>query len=60
MRLQRAQVKNPEVRRELAEPEDHALGRSRGGFLTKLQLVTNGGARPWERRSALGSRMRRF
>lgn len=28
------------------EPPDHALGRSRGGFTTKLQLVTDGRGLP--------------
>jgi len=28
------------------EPPDHALGRSRGGFSTKLHLVTDGGGLP--------------
>lgn len=28
--------------RPRAEPEDHALGRSRGGFGTKIHLVVNG------------------
>jgi transposase len=28
------------------EPEDHALGRSRGGFTTKLHLVTDGNGLP--------------
>lgn len=29
-----------------AEPEDHALGRSRGGFTTKIHLVCDGDGRP--------------
>ena len=29
----------------LGEPPDHALGRSRGGFSTKLSLVTDGAGR---------------
>ena len=28
------------------EPEDHALGRSRGGFGTKIHLVCEGGGKP--------------
>jgi transposase len=28
------------------EPEDHALGRSRGGFSTKIHVVCDGGGRP--------------
>jgi transposase len=28
------------------EPEDHALGRSRGGFTTKLHLLTDAGGLP--------------
>lgn len=31
---------------ELSEPTDHALGRSRGGFTTKLHLVTDGRGLP--------------
>lgn len=30
----------------LGEPPDHALGRSRGGFTTKLHLVTDGAGLP--------------
>ena len=30
----------------LGEPADHALGRSRGGFTTKLHLVTDGAGLP--------------
>jgi transposase len=35
----------PELVR-LGEPADHALGRSRGGFTTKLHLVTDGTGLP--------------
>lgn len=31
---------------DVAEPADHALGRSRGGFGTKLHLVSDGGGIP--------------
>jgi transposase len=34
------------VRQRLGEPADHALGRSRGGFTTKLHLVTDGTGLP--------------
>ena len=34
------------MRRRLGEPRDHALGRSRGGFTTKLHLVTDGTGLP--------------
>jgi hypothetical protein len=47
---QRARGKNPETLQELGEPEDHALGRSRGGFSTKIHLLTDRGGCPWERR----------
>lgn len=43
---QRAREKNQRVHRRLGEPEDHALGRSRGGFTTKLHLVTDGRGLP--------------
>ncbi len=42
----RARGKNTAVRRQLGEPRDHALGRSRGGFTTKLHLVTDGTGLP--------------
>jgi transposase len=38
--------KNPPVAGELPEPADHALGRSRGGFGTKVHLVTDGRGLP--------------
>ena len=34
------------MRQRLGEPADHALGRSRGGFPTKLHLVTDGTGLP--------------
>ena len=34
------------MRCRLGEPRDHALGRSRGGFTTKLHLVTDGTGLP--------------
>jgi len=42
----RARGKDTPVRQCLGEPEDHALGRSRGGFTTKLHLVTDGTGLP--------------
>ena len=36
------------------EPEDHALGRSRGGFGTKLHLVTDGNGLPLAARVTAG------
>lgn len=42
----RARGKNREVLRELGEPADHALGRSRGGFSTTIHLLTDGGGLP--------------
>lgn len=42
----RARGENGTVRRRLGEPADHALGRSRGGFTTKLHLVTDGTGLP--------------
>jgi hypothetical protein len=30
----------------VAEPHDHAIGRSRGGFTTKIRLAADGGCRP--------------
>jgi len=44
--MQRAREKNQGGRRRLGEPPDHALGRSRGGFTTKLHLVTDGRGLP--------------
>ncbi|MFL9680555.1 IS5 family transposase [Streptomyces sp. KL110A] len=37
-----------------AEPEDHALGRSRGGLSTKVHLVSDGHARPLALRVSAG------
>ena len=34
------------VGRDCAEPPDHGLGRSRGGFTSKLHLITDGRGRP--------------
>jgi len=42
----RARGKNPGTLRERGEPADHALGRSRGGFSTKIHLLTDGGGLP--------------
>ena len=42
----RARGKNPEPLHAAGEPADHALGRSRGGYSTKLHLVTDGGGLP--------------
>lgn len=42
----RARGKNAALRLHLGEPADHALGRSRGGFTTKLHLVTDGAGLP--------------
>ena len=39
-----------------AEPEDHALGRSRGGFGTKLHLVTDGRGLPLAVEATAGQR----
>lgn len=45
--MQRARGKNQRHRPTLStEPDDHALGRSRGGFTTKLHLVTDGRGLP--------------
>lgn len=43
---QQTRGKNPDALQELRGPEDHALGRSRGGFSTKIHLVTDGGGLP--------------
>lgn len=37
------------AKRGSAEPPDHAFGRSRGGFSTKLHLLTDGRGRPMAR-----------
>jgi len=44
--MQRARGKSQRIPRELGEPTDHALGRSRGGFTAKLHLVTDGRGLP--------------
>lgn len=47
--MQPAREKNRRARardRHRGEPTDHALGRSRGGFSTKLHLVTDGTGLP--------------
>src|SRR5215208_4556006 len=36
----------PRARRRLGEPADHALGRSRGGFSTKIHLLSDGTVLP--------------
>jgi len=33
-------------KRDAEEPDDHALGRSRGGFSTKIHLICDGGGCP--------------
>lgn len=48
--------KNPVGRGELPEPADHALGRSRGGFGTKIHLVTDGRGLPLALRLTAGQR----
>jgi len=42
----RARGKNTAARAALGEPADHALGRSRGGFTTKIHLLTDSTALP--------------
>lgn len=42
----RAQPRAGEKDREAAEPEDHALGRSRGGWGSKIHILCDGAGRP--------------
>lgn len=38
---------------DIAEPEDHAVGRSRGGLSTKIHHACDGKASPWRASSDL-------
>jgi transposase len=37
---------DPRAHEPVTEPEEHAIGRSRGGLTTKLHMLTDGQARP--------------